>query len=216
MSILEIFIYVLVLCCFFNITIITFPEAYKKTIMQKKINMLLILSAVIYCVVLIVFIIINYYCQIPQVEFNTSLLMIPFLTIIIFIANIYYPAMRMFVVANKNKYSIAEGLYGIIINYRFGSTEERKETIKSLESFLQNHQNELKNSSEMVLLQKLIEQSTTSTIKAPEKLIDLSENACINMMNEANQSGNPFSHVCLISSYSLSSLLTILIAFISL
>lgn len=216
MSILEIFIYALILCCLFNIIIISFPEAYKNTSARKKINLLLILSSSIYCAIFIILIIVNKFCQITQVNLNISLLMIPFLTIIIFVANIYYPAMRMCVIANQNKYRIAEELYSLIIDYRFSSTEEREGIIKSIELFLQNHQNEFHNSSEEILLRKLIEHSTSITNKAPEKLIDITENTCLKLIDEASKSDNPFSHVCLISSFSLSSLLTILIAFIAL
>lgn len=214
MSILEIFIYTLVLCCAFNITIFTFPEAYKKTSAQKKINMLLIISSTIYCVAFIVLFIINKFCQTTQVKLNIALLIIPFLTIIIFVTNIYYPAIRMFAVAKQNKYRIAEELYSLIVDYRFGSTEERERSIKNIELFLINHKNEFRNSSEEILLRKLIEQSTSSTSKASEKLIDATEIACFKLMDEVGE--NPFSHVCLIASFSLSSLLTILIAFIAL
>ena len=216
MSIAEILICSLILCGLFNIVIITFPEKYKQTAVRKKINLLLIISACIYTVIFVVFIFINYYCDIPQIDLKISLLIIPLLSIVIFVANIYYPSVRFSIVAKQNKYDFATELYQYITRYRFESTEEREEIIKSIEAFMLKYQKELHNSSEKILLQTLINQSTTITKKAPEKLIDLIENDCIKIMDDANSQENPFSHVCLISSFCLSSILTILIAIIAL
>lgn len=124
--------------------------------------------------------------------------------------------MRMCIISNHKKSNFASELYQLILNYRLGTTDEREKAITSIEIFMQKHQSYLHNSTEDALLKMLINQSTTITKKAPEKLIDIIENACLKMVDEANEQCNPFSNVCLISSFSLSSLLTILIAFIAL
>ena len=124
--------------------------------------------------------------------------------------------MRLYVNAQQNKYDFSKTLYMMIVDYRYGTMDERECVINKMSAFIVEHKSELYKTHENILIKKLIEDSTTSTQKAPEKLIDLIENSCSKDMEDANNPANPFSNLGLISSFSFSAILTILLAFIAL
>lgn len=218
MSIFNLFLTSLVLCVIYYFVILTFPENYKQSMSKKKIDTLLLVSISLYILMSIVLFVLNKkFKDLLVLDLKETLLVIPLISIILFSINIYYPAVRI-VVHQRNKDMIfIEEMQEIIFDYKYMPLEQREEALKKFEFILVNHRQELRQSGLELYIKKLIEQSNGITNKAPIALIDSCENKFVIYRRELEEvSLCPFSNISMISSFSLSCILTILLTYVTL
>lgn len=217
MSILTMILIALVLSCIYYITIVTFPDNYKNTIMKRKINNLIFCSIVFY-VVLIIILYFTYdlYKDCIVIEEKYSLLIIPAILVILFTTNIYYPSAKMIIVEIQKEKVVIDKLLEFIFSYRFDDVSERDSIILSLNDLKETNKDIFTFHGINILIDLLLKQSTSLTKKAPENVISSLENYCLKIKQELNEtSGAPFSNISIITSFSFSTILTLLLTYFS-
>ena len=216
MSIFQLVILSLALCCITNVSILLFSETYRNTVSCKKINLLIIISTMIYILVIIIIGILNNTIISKEVRIDIAILSAVALSIVVFVINIYGPTLKIVSFDNSRQHDFYVKIFNLINDYDFESEDKRIQDIKEIENLAIKYKKEISNTSIEYLLQTLIKLSDSGINKAPAKLIELIKRTCVKMIDEFNKIGNPFSLISLLTSYALTSILTIIIAIFSL
>ena len=207
----------LILSAIYYFIIVTFPENYKKGTEKDKINLLLIISTVVYIALAILLLHINKHIQkVPNVEFKEVLLFVPLISIVLFSANIYYPSIRILAKARKKALDFTDKILAAIFDYKYKSVEEREQAIERLKDICSSQNKLLKQVGLEKHIQCLIEQSQGATLKASAPLIDFCEQRCVDLYKDMEESSlTPFSNISIVSSFSLSYILTIVLTYVT-
>lgn len=216
MSVFQLVILSLVLCCITNVSVLLFSETFRNTVSRKKINLLIIISTAIYIIAIVIVAILNKTIISKEVRIEIAILSALALAIVVFVINIYGPTLKIVAFDNSRKHDLYVTIFNLINDYDFESEDKRIQDIKEITNLTIKYKKEIKNSSIEYLLQTLIKLSNSGTNKAPAKLIELIKRTCVKMIDESNKIENPFSLISLLTSYALTSILSIIIAIFSL
>ena len=217
MSALELISIALLLSAIYYIIVVTFPENYKKGSARKKINLLLIISTAIYVVVAVFLLRLNKHIEIvSDVDFKTALLFVPLISIFLFSANIYYPSIRVLAKVRDEDLNFADEILECVFEYKYKNVEERGRAIEKIKGICSSHSKQLKQVGLEKHMNFLIEQSQGPTLKASAPLIDFCEQRCVDLYKSIEENSlMPFSNISMVSSFSLSYILTIVLTYVT-
>ena len=217
MSILELISVALILSAIYYIIVVTFPENYKKGSAKKKINLLLIISMAIYVVFATFLLHLNEHIEaVFDIDFKEALLFIPLISIILFSSNIYYPSIRMLAKVRDEELGFTDKILACIFEYKYKNAGEREQAIERLKEICSSQSEQLKQVGLEKHINFLIEQSQGATLKASAPLIDFCEQRCVDFYKGIEESSlMPFSNIGMVSSFSLSYILTIVLTYVT-
>lgn len=120
MSIYSLLSLSVALCALYCCVILIFPETYKQTSSKKRINTLIGISILCYSVGLALLYFLRK-CNIlsMQVDIKLALIIIPSITVFLFVANIFCPAFCIMLKYNKNETKIATQFNRLIFQYKY-------------------------------------------------------------------------------------------------
>ncbi len=217
MSLFKVLIIILLLCAIYYLIILTFPESYKYTYAKNKISILLLISLIVYIIASIVLYIIDKKHSGVFIDLKVALLLIPIGSVVLFSVNIYYPSLRFLINERDQSIVFIDEFTKVIFDYKYSSIEERENAIQLLQRIKINQKAQFVRMGLAVYIDKLIEQSQGATKKASAVLVDYLENKCIILRQELDDmSLSPFSGISMISSFCLSCILTVLLAYVAL
>lgn len=217
MSIFELISVALILSAICYIIVVTFPENYKKGSGKKKINLLLIISAIVYVVIAISLLHLNKHIKtISNVDFKEALLFIPLISIILFSANVYYPSIRILAKVRDEELDFTDKILECIFDYKYKNVGEREQAIEKLKEICSSQSKQLKQVGLEKHIKFLIEQSQGATLKASAPLIDFCEQRCVGLYKGIEENSlMPFSNISMVSSFSLSYVFTIVLTYVT-
>lgn len=206
----------LILCTLYYCIILLFPETYKKTSAKTTINLLIVISIVSYILGLVIlYLFRNSTLLSAELDSKVALIVIPSITVSLFTANVFCPAFCIMAKQNKKETNIATQLNRLIFQYKYQS-DKRVESIKELEKFQESNRKFLFELGIEIYIPELIRQSNNAVHFAPEKLINMLEDYSIQLIKEmSNYTPNPFTNSGIVFSFGISTLLTLILSYIS-
>ena len=204
------------LCAVYCCVILIFPETYKQTSSKKRINTLIGISILCYSVGLALLYFLRE-CNILsiQVDIKSALIIIPSITVFLFVANIFCPAFCIMLKHNKNETKIATQFNRLIFQYKYQG-DKRIESIKELEEFQDANKKFLCEQGIELYSPERIKQSNNALHLAPEKLINMLEDCSIQLIKQtSDDTPNPFTNSNIVFSFGISTLLTLVLSYIA-
>ena len=216
MSIYSLLSLSIFLCAIYCCVILVFPETYKQTSSKKKINILIGISILCYSIGLaLLHFLRNSNILSNQVDIKLALIIIPSITVFLFVANIFCPAFCIMLKHNKNEIKISTQFNRLIFQYKY-QADKRIESIKELEEFQDTNKKFLCEQGIELYIPELIKQSNNALHLAPEKLINMLEDYSIQLIKQTSDyTPNPFTNSNIVFSFGISTLLTLVLSYVA-
>lgn len=216
MNIYSILFVSIILCALYCCVILVFPETYKKTMAKTGVNTLIVLSVLGYCIALtLLYKYRNANILSKQIDTKVALIIILSITVFLFTVNILCPAFCIMAKQNQKEVKTATQFNRLIFQYKYQS-DNRAKSIKELAAFQEVNNKFLCEYGIELYVSELIQQSNNAIHLAPEKLINTLEDYSIKILKETNDyTPNPFSNSSVVFSFGISTLLTLILSYVS-